>query len=209
MPPPTPSTGPIVSKLTELSDEDLAVRSGSGDRAAFAELLARHGASLRAVLNQRVRDAHQAEDLAQEVWIKVYGGLAGFRAEGAFRPWLFAIALNHARDALRARGRGKLLYLDDLRAQAPVAKPDRSVERLELSRVVDEALGEVEEPFRTALALVDLGGLSYAEAAASIGCRLGTLKSRVHRARQMFRDAFLRRESARQHPRPDPCGSMP
>lgn len=198
----------------DLEDEDLALMAGLGDRAAFEALLHKYAAGVAAVLRQRVRDSHLAEDLAQEVWIKVYGALGAFRAGGAFRAWLFAIALNHSRDALRSRGRDRLRSLDShwpegvdgggggesgasagpYRGATAEQSPSRPLERVDEARLVDEALGAVREPFRSALALVDLGGLSYAEAAGASGCNVGTLKSRVHRARVLFREAFLRRE---------------
>ncbi len=193
---------------TERGDDVLAAEAASGGREAFAELVARYAPRVVAVLRQRVGDGHLAEDLAQEVWIKAHGGLGRLERGAAFRPWLFAVALNHARDALRSRSRGKVLYLPDVSAHAPVVGPDRAPETDDERRRVERALGRLDEPFRTALALVDLGGLSYAEAAASAGCELGTMKSRVHRARRAFRDAWSRADAGRRHPK-DTCGSLP
>jgi len=193
---------------SERGDDVLAAEAAAGGREAFAELVARYAARVVAVLHRRVDDGHLAEDLAQEVWIKVHAGLARLEAGAAFRPWLFAVALNHARDALRSRRRDRVLYLPDVSAHAPEVAPDRAPETHDERRRVERALDGLDEPFRTALALVDLGGLSYAEAAASAGCELGTMKSRVHRARRAFRDAWSRADAAGRQPR-DPCGSLP
>ncbi len=197
------------------SDEGLVGRAASGERAAFAELVARYAPAVRNVLRSRVGDAHWAEDLSQEVWIKVHGALASFAGRGAFRPWLFAIALNHARDALRSKLRRRPRFVQELELgegagggigggtgdlEDSEPAPDGHMDRREQAQLVAAALKDIQEPFRTALSLVELGGLSYAEAAATSECSLGTVKSRVHRARRLFRDAFLRREAATRPP---------
>ena len=187
----------------QASDQALALQSAAGGREAFAELVARHTRGLHCVLHAALRDRHRSEDLTQEVWIKVFGALPRYRPAGSFRSWLYSIALNHLRDALRSG-----------RARQPPPTPDveglvdeearQPAERRDEVRSVRLVVAGLDEPFRTALTLVDLAGLSYAEAAATSGCSLGTVKSRVHRARLAFRDAWL----ARPAPRP-PARSSP
>jgi len=189
------------------ADEALAQRAATGSRAAFAELVARHGRGVTLVLRQAVRDEHLAEDLAQEVWIKVHGALGRFRPGSSFRSWLYAIALNHMRDALRSARRDRLELRDDLRPIAPPVEPSAEPEVAEQRRQVEAALAQLREEHRVALGLIDLAGLGYAEAAASIGCSLGTLKSRVHRARAAFRETWARREAAASTTRHDPAGA--
>ena len=196
-PPPRPSAPS--GAPAEPADDELVARAAAGERAAFAELVARHGGGLRAVLAASVRDEHRAEDLAQEVWIKVFGALPRFRPRGSVRSWLFSIALNHLRDDARRRAvrERHLVLVDDGERPEPAAEPTApEAERRDEQRRVRRALARVDEPFRTALALVELAGCSYAEAAAGLGCSVGTVKSRVHRGRRAFRDAWLRADPA-------------
>lgn len=180
----------MIDEEDQASDQDLALQAAGGGREAFAELVARHARGLHCVLRAALRDRHRSEDLAQEVWIKVFGALPRYRPAGSFRSWLYSIALNHLRDALRTG-----------RARRPPPMPDveglideearQPAERRDEARRVQRVVADLDEPFRTALTLVDLAGLSYADAAEACGCSLGTVKSRVHRARLAFRDAWL------------------
>jgi len=173
------------------SDEVLAVRAAGGARDAFEELVARYGMLVVSVLERTVRDHHRALDLAQEVWIKVHRALDRFRPEKRFRPWLFTIAFNVARDAQRHEGRRPVDSLEE----APLGAAALQVE--DLTRAHDErsaietALAAVDEPFRSALQLVDVLELSYEEAARASECALGTMKSRVSRGRSVFRERYL------------------
>lgn len=180
----------MIDEDAQASDQELAVQAAGGRREAFAELVARHTRGLHGVLQAALRDRHRSEDLAQEVWIKVFGALPRYRPAGSFRSWLYSIALNHLRDALRTG-----------RVRRPPPTPDvealideearHPAERRDEVRRVHRVVADLDEPFRTALTLIDLAGLSYAEAAESCGCSLGTVKSRVHRARLAFRDAWV------------------
>ncbi len=183
------------------ADEALAAAAKEGCRASFEELVERYGGRVHALLERRLGDAHQALDVSQEVWVRVFRGLAGFRPEAgfrggasfrpgaSFRSWLFGIALNAARDEGRRRGRAPLLYLDAFRAELAAGDPaDERAER----RAVEAALLGVAEPFRTALVLIDVEGLSYEEAARALACAPGTVKSRVSRGRAAFRERWER-----------------
>lgn len=184
----------MIDEEDQASDQDLALQAAGGGREAFAELVARHARGLQTVLQAALRDRDRSEDLAQEVWIKVFGALPRYRPAGSFRSWLYSIALNHLRDALRS-GRARRppptseveALIDDEARQ--------TAERRDEARRVQRVVADLDEPFRTALTLVDLAGLSYAEAAAACGCSLGTVKSRVHRARLAFRDAWIARKA--------------
>ncbi len=177
------------------TDEDLAIRAASGSRGAFEELVERWAGPVLAVLERRLADPHLALDLSQDVWVRVFRALAGFRPHagirpgGSFRSWLFSIALNAARDEGRRSERSPILYMEEFRGDVEGADPtEQAAER----RAVEAALLELAEPFRTALALVDLVGLTYEEAADSLGCAVGTVKSRVNRGRLAFRDLWER-----------------
>ncbi len=169
-------------------DETVAQRAGTGDVAAFEVLVRRYGAAVLAVVERRVGgDPHRAADLAQDAWVKVHKGLPKYRSTGAFRSWLFAVVLNQVRDGLKAEARRPTVPLaDDFEASVPSDEHGHDEKS-----AVRAALTRVDEPYRTAVALVDLAGLSYDEAGTSLGCSTGTVKSRVHRGRLAFRDAYL------------------
>ena len=174
------------------SDEDLARAAVGGSRRAFERLVDRLAGSVTRVLASRLGDVDCAEDLSQDVWVRVFRGLASWQPDRSFRAWLFGIALNVARDEGRRRTRTPVVYTDDV--------PER-VEPLPTSEHewrsdVDEALAAVPEPFRTALVLVDRERLEYEEAAVSLGCAVGTVKSRVCRGRRAFRDLWVNRSGA-------------
>jgi RNA polymerase sigma-70 factor (ECF subfamily) len=185
-----------MESLLDRSDEALASAARDGERPAFEALVRRYASHLLAVVLRQVADDHRAADLVQEIWIKVYRALPRWQPAGSFRSWLFSIALNHVRDARRADRRAAVVQRDDFRQHAAAPGPDAASRSEEKERVA-RALAKVSEPFRTAVMLVDLLQLSYEEAATSLDCRVGTVKSRVNRGRLQFRDEFLRLEGPR------------
>ena len=164
------------------ADEQLAQAAAEGSRDAFARLVDRYGGAVLRLSEARLGDPHHALDLSQDIWVRVFRGLSGFRPGARFRPWLFAIALNAARDERRRR---RPEALEPTNAELPsAAGPSES----ELAVAVERALAAVPEPYKSALALVDREGLDYAEAAEALDCAAGTVKSRVHRGRRIFRE---------------------
>ncbi|MFT7669986.1 MAG: RNA polymerase sigma-70 factor (ECF subfamily) [Planctomycetota bacterium] len=153
-------------------------------------LVERYAASLLAVMERGTGDHHLARDLAQEAWIKIYRGLGSFEESRSFRPWLFTIACNHLRDAQRKAGRrGRQAPMEEFPSDF-AAETDMQVEERDERSAIEAALARVPEPYRSALHLVDVLGLDYQEAAASLECGIGTVKSRVHRGRQAFRESY-------------------
>lgn len=188
---------------TAITDEGLALRAAAGRRDAFEALVFRYGAALLAVVERQAGDHHEALDLVQEVWLKVFRALPRYQPGGSFRSWLFSIALNHGRDARRRRQRSRVVFIDEYRADAaPGGDPSG---RAEEHAAIETALAAVPEPFRTALLLVDVTGLSYEEAAASLDCAVGTVKSRVSRGRFAFRDVYLQADAGRAAAPRRPC----
>lgn len=168
------------------SDEALAVAAAQGARSAFEALVERYAGRVVAVATRRIGDHDLARDLSQDVWVRVFRALPKFRSGGgSFRSWLFAIVLNATRDEQRRRRRSPVRYAEDL--GQPVDRRDHA------QRVaIDDALGDVDEPYRSALVLVDVEGLTYDEAARALGCAVGTAKSRVHRGRLAFREQWMK-----------------
>lgn len=176
------------------NDEALALTAAAGDRGAFEALACRYGSAVVAVLEKQCADHHSALDLAQEVWIKVFRAIARFRPEGSFRSWLFSIVLNHARDARRRTHRSRVVFLEDFREPTEPAVQRDDSGRSHEQAAIAAALERVVEPFKTAVFLVDVLQLSYDEAAASAGCAIGTMKSRVNRGRLAFRDHYTQQD---------------
>jgi len=168
------------------SDEELARQAVDGSRRAFEELVSRHAGSVARLIGSRLADADRAEDLTQDVWVRAFRGLSGWRPDRSFRAWLFGIALNATRDEGRRRARAPVVFVDRVPERA--SRPPHPGG--DLGADVDAALASVPEPFRTALVLVDRERLEYDEAARSLGCAIGTVKSRVSRGRREFRDAW-------------------
>lgn len=198
---------PAIAPDEQPADETLALEAGAGSRAAFERLVSRFGAALLGVIEKQVGDVHLADDLVQEVWIKVYRALGKYRPQGSLRSWLFSIALNHVRDAKRRKARSRVVYIDDFRSD-PDATPSFDPRgRVEEAAAIEAALERIQEPFRTAITLVDIMSFSYEEAAVSLDCAVGTVKSRVNRGRFAFRDYYLRseQEGSGQHRTPPPA----
>lgn len=153
----------------------------------------RYGARVLSVLERRLGDHDRAHDLCQEVWIRVHRALGrgdDVATRGSFRSWIFAIALNLARDEGRARRRFRRHFDDSEPLEA--AAPDPRADGIDQRDAIDAALRTIDEPYRTAVVLVDVEGLTYEEAATSADCALGTMKSRVARGRAAFRNGYTR-----------------
>lgn len=174
-----------------LATEDLARRAQNGDVGAFDELVARHLGQIRRLARAFARDDLEADDLAQEALIKVYRSLGRYRFEAAFATWLFTVIRSCFLDARKSRQRHER-GLADVRATASVARqaaaqPDQALQREQERQVVWAAIAQVPADLRTALVLCDVEGMAYDEVAAIERVPLGTVKSRLHRARGHLR----------------------
>lgn len=181
-PTPTPTDELLVSQAAR-----------GGVPAPFATLVERYAAQVVSVVERSTGDHHLARDLCQEIWMKVHAGLPHFQVGRRFRPWLFAIAMNHVRDHRRKEGRrAPTADIDDLPSGPPILKHDPLREHQERD-AIDVAMGRVPELYRAAIQLVDVLGLDYEEAGEALRCSVGTVKSRVHRGRRAFQEAYLGR----------------
>lgn len=176
-----------------LSDDDVVKRFLAGDAAAFTEITRRYADPVLGAVRRLLRDRHLALDLTQEIFLKLYRTLPQYRPQGNFRSFLFALALNRARDALRAHRRHKILFIDDYRQvmRRRKSQPDQ-VDRLAERKAIEAALAQVTAPFQEAVYLRDVVGLSYEELAQAMKCTLGTAKSRVNRGRLAFSESYRR-----------------
>ena len=176
-----------------LTDLTLVERVQRGERAAFDVLVLRYQQKVLQLVMRYVRDRMEAEDIAQEAFIKAYRALPSFRGDSAFYTWLYRIAINTAKNALVAGKRRPLDYHLDSQEPGQSAlqarlKDDATPESLLLSEeirgTVNDAIGALPEELRTAIVLRELDGLSYAEIASAMECPVGTVRSRIFRARE-------------------------
>ena len=175
------------------TDQQLVERVFSGEMRAFEFLVLRYQHRLLGLIGRLVRDPHEAEDIAQETFIKAYKALANFRGESAFYTWLYRIAINTANNYLVSRGRRPPdtdVDIDDdeqVDAQYALAdhdNPESLQRRDELKKAIDQAIAELPEDLRTAFSLREFSGLSYEEITEIMGCPVGTVRSRIFRARE-------------------------
>jgi RNA polymerase sigma-70 factor (ECF subfamily) len=177
----------------EQSDLSLVERVQRGDKAAFDVLVLRYQHKVLKLIMRYVRDAAEAEDIAQEAFIKAYRALPAFRGDSAFYTWLYRIAINTAKNALVSSKRRPVDYdLDlqdpeqyDLHARLKESEtPEGLLLTDEIRETVNAAIAHLPEDLRTAIVLREIDGMSYEEIAASMDCPVGTVRSRIFRARE-------------------------
>jgi len=184
------------SRVEEAGDARLVEQARDGDDRAFAILVARYERALIRVLARLVRDEELARDLAQETFWKVYNRLDRFDTARRFGPWLFRIGVNLTLDALRRHEPPPASSIDapagDGRRAFELPDPDPRV-RAELAQEVQFILEKIPAAYRTILVLRDLENFSSAEVAAIVGRREATVRWRLAKARDLFREHWERR----------------
>ncbi|HSG02880.1 MAG TPA: RNA polymerase sigma factor RpoE [Marinobacterium sp.] len=174
------------------TDQVLVERVQAGDKSAFDLLVKRYQHKIIGLIGRYVQDQSEALDVAQETFIKAYKALDSFRGESAFYTWLYRIATNTAKNYLVTRSRrppGTDIDIDDvLQAESEselrdIETPENNLYRDELFSVMASALDALPEELRVALTLRELDGLSYEEIAEVMDCPIGTVRSRIFRAR--------------------------
>jgi RNA polymerase sigma-70 factor (ECF subfamily) len=182
--------------ITQYDDSELVIACQAGSKEAMECLVKKHQRSVSSLLYQLAPDWSDTSDLSQEVFIRVYRGIHSLRNPKTFRSWLNQIVVNLFYDELRRRPRRLPTISIDAPIESdhgesdlvreipdPSMKPDEISLASELDNVIKKAMSQLPEQFRTAIVLRELQGLSYEEIAESIGCELGTVKSRIARAR--------------------------
>jgi len=174
--------------MTVDPDRELVERARAGERAAFDQLVARYQRRLLRLVLRLLRDPAEAEDVVQETFLKAYRALPRFRGEAAFYTWLYRIALNGARNAiLRRRQRSGPHGVAPSQLPAPVPEigtPESMLLSKQVVQAIDAALEALPLELRTAVVLREIEGLSYEEIAQIMECPLGTVRSRIFRARE-------------------------
>lgn len=178
---------PLKDDLTD-NDSDLLPRCRGGDEAAWRELVAHHTRRVFSLAYRFTGRVDEAEDLTQEIFVKVYQSLERYRAgDGSFTAWLMAVARNQAIDQYRRRRQERVRRVEDPEIVEGMASTEEGplpgLEREETKRLVHRGLRALPADLRLPLILCDLQGLPYGEIAATLQLPLGTVKSRINRAR--------------------------
>jgi len=179
-------------------DQQLVERAQHGDKHAFELLVAKYQRKLARLLSRFIRDATEVEDVTQEAFIKAYRALPSFRGDSAFYTWLYRIGINTAKNYLVAMGRraptttpldaeeaenlGEGEQLQDLNT------PENQMMSRQVAESVNQTLGQLPEELRTAITLREIEGLSYEDIASIMNCPIGTVRSRIFRAREAIAD---------------------
>jgi RNA polymerase sigma-70 factor, ECF subfamily len=180
--------------MTEADLDVLLVqRAQAGETRAFELLVKRYQPKVMAAIGRLVRDRTECEDIAQEVFLRVYKNLTGFRGDSSFYTWIYRISLNTAKNFLASNGRKvatsdlELDIADQVQDPATLrdrATPEREFLREEIQRAVVHSMAELPQDIRNALSLREIDGLSYDEIAVRMNCPIGTVRSRIFRARE-------------------------
>ena len=175
-------------------DQQLVERVQRGDKQAYGLLVSKYQRKLQRLLSRLIRDPAEVEDVAQEAFIKAYRALGSFRGDSAFYTWLYRIGINTAKNYLASQGRRAptSTSFDSEEAEAfedadelrDINTPERLLMTRQIGQTVDEAMAALPEELRMAIALRELEGLSYDEIANIMDCPIGTVRSRIFRARE-------------------------
>ena len=175
------------------ADSELVSRAQEGDKRAFDLLVLKYQQKVAGLISRYIRDPSEVLDVSQEAFIKAYRALPGFRGESAFYTWLYRIAINTVKNYMVAQGRRP--PGDDVEAEVAeqmdmggrlreIGTPENELLSEEIANTVQQALNELPDDLRTAIMLRELDGLSYEEIATAMDCPIGTVRSRIFRARE-------------------------
>ena len=186
-----------------MSDKDidlaLVKRVQRGDKRAFDLLVRKYQHKIAHLVARYVRDTSEVQDVSQEAFIKAYRGLANFRGESAFYTWLYRIAINTAKNYLASQARrGDENGVDAQEAEQfdgadglrEYASPERVLLTEEIKQTVHETIKELPDDLRVAISLREFEGMSYEEIAEAMECPVGTVRSRIFRAREAIDQAL-------------------
>ena len=175
-------------------DQALVERAQGGDKHAFDQLVSKYQRKLGRLLSRFIRDPAEVEDVSQEAFIKAYRALPSFRGDSAFYTWLYRIGINTAKNYLVAQGRRAptLTEFDSEEAETfesadqlrDINTPESLLLSKQIGETVNGAIDALPEELRTAIVLREIEGLSYDEIASMMDCPIGTVRSRIFRARE-------------------------
>lgn len=179
--------------LAQEEDQQLVERVQRGDKRAFDLLVLKYQSKILGLVVRFVHDPFEAQDVAQEAFVKAYRALGNFRGDSAFYTWLYRIAINTAKNYLVSRGRrppdsdvstDDAEFYDGDHALKDLESPERTMLRDEIEATVHDTIQQLPEDLRMALTLREFDGLSYEDIASVMQCPVGTVRSRIFRARE-------------------------
>ncbi|MDT3735658.1 MAG: RNA polymerase sigma factor RpoE [Denitratisoma sp.] len=175
-------------------DQQLVVRAQHGDQQAYGLLVSKYQRKLARLLSRLIRDPAEVEDVAQETFIKAYRALGSFRGDSAFYTWLYRIGINTAKNYLVSQGRRAPTSTEFDSEEAESFEegellrdnntPERMLFSKEIGETVNAAMEALPEELRTAITLREIEGMSYEDIAKMMDCPIGTVRSRIFRARE-------------------------
>ena len=175
-------------------DQRLVERAQAGEKQAFDLLVTKYQRKLSRLLSRFIRDPAEVEDVAQEAFVKAYRALPSFRGDSAFYTWLYRIGINTAKNYLVALGRraptttefdaDEAETFEDADQLRDINTPESMLMSKQIGETVNAAMDELPEELRTAITLREIEGLSYEEISAIMNCPIGTVRSRIFRARE-------------------------
>lgn len=180
-----------------LEDTDLVRRALEGDGAAFECLVERYQGRLFALARNYTKVPAEVEDIVQDTFLKAYTRLDSFQQQSSFYTWVYRIATNTLLDFLKRRGRSPVQTVEDPELVAPIGgdqamlRPDAALEEREVAEITHDVLAELPEIFRTVLVLREFEGMAYQEIADVLEISIGTVESRLFRARAKFKQKLL------------------
>ncbi|HEB80363.1 MAG TPA: RNA polymerase sigma factor RpoE [Chromatiales bacterium] len=175
------------------ADRELVERAQQGDNRAFDALVRKYQHKIVKLVSRYLHDPHESLDVAQDAFLKAYRALPNFRGDSAFYTWLYRIAINTAKNHLVAQGRRppdgdvdaqEAEQYDGQSGLKEYATPEHMLLRDEIEQTVFRAIEDLPEDLRTAITLRELEGMSYEEIAQTMDCPVGTVRSRIFRARE-------------------------
>ena len=175
------------------TDQQLVARVQKGDPRAFDLLVLKYHHKICGLISRYIQDADEVQDVAQEAFIKAYRALPRFRGDSAFYTWLYRIAINTAKNHLVSRSRRppgtdveaeEAEYYEAGGALRDIENPENALFGAELKAVVERAISDLPDDLRTAVTLREFDGLSYEDIAEIMDCPVGTVRSRIFRARE-------------------------
>lgn len=185
----------------EHDETNLIERCKNGDLEAFGELVSKYEKQVYNIAYRFMGNYDDASDLAQEAFVRAFRAISGFRGDASFKTWMYHIVANVCRDELRRRKRQPVVSLDtpiitddgeiNREQEDWTLAPERIYENKEFQETIQQLLNELIPEYRQVLVLREIQGFTYEEIASTLECSLGTVKSRINRARKALRDQIV------------------
>lgn len=181
------------TKPSEQVDQELVLRVQRGDKKAFDMLVIKYQYKIIQLVNRYVKDPYESQDVAQEAFVKAYRALANFRGDSTFYTWLYRIAINSAKNYLLNNSRRDPNYdmeiqdaerLENLPQLQGLVTPERLLMNDQMMEALKSAIDSLPDEMRIAICLREFDGMSYEEIAEAMSCPVGTVRSRIFRARE-------------------------